>query len=308
LLFTFILIAGLALDVNYSYASSKNFESSVEEGEGTNSQESADIKSEESFIRDTPTNESLSTPTKGSNSNDTSKEEETFSISPELLDKQSSPTRTNVTSNLSNDSITVPKRGITIDEDALSQTLKPSLYRVQVAFDIIHVSDNHEGLFSGTGEFDLAAYVQGRKVSLTDAAKGKLWDVGEPFAATFRPQPAVTVSIPSTSSLSIFTVGSEVDGCGRTAFPGELSSVATAVLDTDINKVGYAIREIQKELNNVINQQGCTNENDILGTINKVYNVKNGFGAGFNYAVGVHEVTSGLSDFRLTYNIRVYPP
>jgi hypothetical protein len=101
-----------------------------------------------------------------------------------------------------------------------------------VTFDSITVHDNHEGLIDGDGEWKLAAYVQGKKIDLTEAGctpgtitvtlpngqhltidKCKvtgLGDVGDGETIKFRPG-EVTVDIPLGLPLSIFVYGEEVD-------------------------------------------------------------------------------------------------
>ena len=94
-------------------------------------------------------------------------------------------------------------------------------YKVKVIFDSMTVHNDHEGTLSGDGEYDIAAYVQGIKVGLTDTSGpgAGLWDVSSGETVTFDLGTEVTIDIPDIVPLSILTVGSEVDGCDRTVFP-----------------------------------------------------------------------------------------
>ena len=131
-----------------------------------------------------------------------------------------------------------PKSTLTIQEK-LSKGIIPNvkiitpplIYKVTVKFDSITVNDDHEGALSGDAEYDLTAYVQGLKVGLTDKShRGsnvarddtpphRLDDVSEGETVGFEPDTEVTVEIPDTMPLSIFTVGEEVDRCGRGNHP-----------------------------------------------------------------------------------------
>jgi hypothetical protein len=167
------------------------------------------------------------------------------------------------------------------------QILKPPTYKVTVVFDWMKVHDSHEGLLSGKGEYDIVAYVQGKKVALTDlSGPGQgLWDVGRGETVTFNPSAEVVVDILPQFPLSIFTVGSEVDGCDRTAFPELIQEVVLKVLT-----VGGSLKPIQDELNDAINWVGCKlNPNDVLGVINKVYKAP-------IYGAGIHYETSDKRD------------
>jgi len=80
------------------------------------------------------------------------------------------------------------------------------------------------------GEYLLDAFVNGEKVSLGTKG-GFLWDVRGGAPAYRFPQTAqVTVNVPRDGSLTINTVGSEVDGCGNTrTLPTKLPSPVTEV-------------------------------------------------------------------------------
>src|SRR5215207_5510577 len=73
------------------------------------------------------------------------------------------------------------------------------------------------------GEYLFDVFVNGEKVSLGTKG-GFLWDVRGGAPAYRFPQTAqVTVNVPRDGSLTINTVGSEVDGCGNTrTLPGKL--------------------------------------------------------------------------------------
>jgi hypothetical protein len=179
------------------------------------------------------------------------------------------------------------------------QILTPPTYKVTVVFDWMKVHESHEGLLSGGGEYDIVAYVQGKKVALTDlSGPGQgLWDVSRGETVTFNPSAEVVVEILPQFPLSIFTVGAEVDGCDRTAFPEIIQDVVLKVLT-----VGGSLKTIQDELNDAINWAGCKlNPNDVLGVINKDYKVP-------TYGAGIHYETSDKGDFSLRYTISVTAP
>ena len=117
----------------------------------------------------------------------------------------------------------------------------PPAYRVKTTFYNIQVHNDHDGLARGNGEWDLAAFVQGIRVPLTekscrtnpittgvsvaDCGIGSIeggttayfGDLGKPIDLGT----SVTVDLPRTVPLSIFTAGIEEDDCGRAEFPSE---------------------------------------------------------------------------------------
>ena len=117
----------------------------------------------------------------------------------------------------------------------------PPAYRVKTTFYNIKVHNDHDGLSRGDGEWDLAAFVQGIKVPLTEKScrtnyittagsvppcglgdieggtSALFADLGKPLDAGT----SVTVDLPRTVPLSIFATGIEEDDCGRAEFPDE---------------------------------------------------------------------------------------
>jgi hypothetical protein len=181
----------------------------------------------------------------------------------------------------------------------LSILTSPPPYKVRVVFDSMTVHNSHEGTFSGDGEYDIVAYVQGKKVGLTDASGpgDGLWDVSSGETVTFKPGTEATVSISSNLPLSIMTVGSEVDGCDRTAFPEDIQDGILRVLT-----LGGALKSIQDEINSGINWIGCKlNGNDVLGVISKIYQPT-------DYGAGSHAEKSDKGDFSLRYTVSVTAP
>jgi hypothetical protein len=73
-----------------------------------------------------------------------------------------------------------------------------NLYTVKVTFDSMTVHNNHEGLLSGDGEFDIVAYVHANRVRLTDPSGpgSGLWDVSEGETVSFDPGTEITVNLP----------------------------------------------------------------------------------------------------------------
>jgi hypothetical protein len=76
-------------------------------------------------------------------------------------------------------------------------------YKVKVTFD--SMTHDHEGALSGDGEYDIAAYVQGIKVGLTDASGpgDGLWDISSGETVSFDRGTEVTVDISDYVPLSI---------------------------------------------------------------------------------------------------------
>jgi hypothetical protein len=101
--------------------------------------------------------------------------------------------------------------------DNLNPILNP-IYKIKVTFNSITI--HHDRDDASDGEFDLSAFVQGKRVDLTAASGGKIYDAHEGETYSFNPDTEVTVDLRATVPLSIFTVGHEVDRCGRVDWPG----------------------------------------------------------------------------------------
>ena len=187
-------------------------------------------------------------------------------------------------------------------------------YKVKVTFTSVTVHNPHEGTFSGDGEYDLSVYVHGKLVSLTDMSRkaggSGLWDVSTGETVRFPPGSETSVDIDRILPLSIFTVGSEVDDCGRTSFPSNLEPQIVTLLKN--NWVGQNIIKavntlnplggIQDQIDKAINYIGCKlNKNDDIGDIVKAYDA-------VNYGSGPHFDRSDRGDFSLAYTISVVPP
>ena len=103
---------------------------------------------------------------------------------------------------------------------------------VTVKFISIKVNNDRDPniVVQNDGEYLLDAFVNGEKVSLGTKG-GFLWDVRGGAPAYRFPQTAqVTVNVPRDGSLTVNTVGSEVDGCGNTrTLPTKLPSPVTEV-------------------------------------------------------------------------------
>jgi hypothetical protein len=193
----------------------------------------------------------------------------------------------------------------------LSILTPPPPYKIKVTFDSMTVHNDHEGALSGDGEYDIAAYVQGIKVGLTDASGpgDGLWDVSNGETVTFDLGTEVTVDIPANVPLSVLTVGSEVDGCDRTAFPESIQDkISELIAKTPIGVVigivdmAPSLEDIQSRINSAINWVGCKlNSNDILGVLNEVYEPT-------SYGAGSHAEKSDKDDFTLRYSVSVTAP
>jgi hypothetical protein len=190
--------------------------------------------------------------------------------------------------------------------------------RITVTFNSITIHNPHEpGFISPTSdaEFDLIAYVQGKKVDLTDASVNCVY-AGVDFPpcglgdadwkeTIYFNQPnqdhraEITVDMPQGMPLSIFTVGQEVDECGRVPFPKYITQVEESIVQNPIVDERYsAIAAIQKKLNSYDCDSIFENDNEVLGTINEFYEAP-------SYQMGQHEIKSSSKDFTLRYTIYV---
>ena len=176
------------------------------------------------------------------------------------------------------------------------------------------------------GEYLLDAFVNGEKVSLGTKG-GFLWDVRGGAPAYRFPQTAqVTVNVPRDGSLTVNTVGSEVDGCGNTrTLPGKLPdpvllvakkagipglSTVSKYLDTLNPAFGIPIppgaSTILSALGlkslldpaTLVSWASCKlDPNDTIGEVNQVY-------PGPDFGRGLKSVESDTGYWVLTYEIQ----
>jgi hypothetical protein len=255
----FAIVVSLVLIAPPVYAGMNTTELGLEESADINPEGSESTSEAQNELTNTDANETSTMP---SDSNDTSEASTDNNVTGESLPPVSKKSQR--TSEIVND---------------LGLDLSAQKSRVKIIFDSMQVKDNHEGELSGDGEYDISAYAQGKRVGLTDASGpgAGLWDVSNGETVTFDPGTEVTVELAKDEGLSIFTVGSEVDGCGRTSFPSDLPEVLEAVKPRPHDEIipGIdpirTIGAIQKKLNSGINWVGCKlNPNDDVGTINKM--------------------------------------
>jgi hypothetical protein len=307
LAFLLILVVTAVLHTQISHASSDNLQSQSgkpldtsdnSDNSDTQNQEGTDTNTREGpETSDIVTNESDAAPDETSNASSIIPSAESITTAPSYLTPSNQSS--NQTEEASKPTATIGRQlspGLLSDLAIISP---PPPHKVKVTFDSMAVHNDHEGALSGDGEYDIAVYVQGIKVGLTDASGpgDGLWDVSSGETVTFNPGTEVTVAIPSTLPLSVMTVGSEVDGCDRTAFPEDIQDGILRVLT-----LGGALRNIQDEINDGINWIGCKlNGNDVLGVINNVYEPT-------SYGAGSHEEKSDKGDFTLRYTIGVTAP
>jgi hypothetical protein len=196
----------------------------------------------------------------------------------------------------------------------------PSGYRVTVTFHSLTVHDTRDGFWRGDGEYDVVAYVQGVKVSLTDASVGEgfcagwgcppMMDADEDERFVFTTGTRVTIDLPQTHPLSVFTVGVELDGCGRSAFPEiGIARVQDGVSLVEIfrNPVLDWYHAVEDFQSFAVSWVGCNRStyyafggNDVLGSINKFYEPP-------GYGAGQHVDVVSYGDFTLVYTITVAP-
>ncbi|HET7643786.1 MAG TPA: hypothetical protein VFK40_09780 [Nitrososphaeraceae archaeon] len=295
----------------------------------TDNQESLNIKFEESSERtnseiesspDNEINESDTAYADTSNINSsTSNQDSITMITSDLITDTDNQQSSNLTAVDHNSKITLEEKlakGIT--PDIKIDTPLPT-YKVKVQFDSITVYEDHEGPLSGDAEYDLTVYVQGVKVELTDKTTGeRIWmgqdippfglgDVSEGETVTFDPDTEVTVEIPETLPLLIFTVGDEVDHSCRSKHPENILDKLITILHKPKDTWFDSIKVIQHNENfntctTRFNNSELINPSDILGIITKFYDPP-------SYGGGPHtNVVSDTGDFILRYTITVIPP
>jgi hypothetical protein len=282
--------------------------------------------SESSTTIDTDTNKSTTiTPEDIFNMESTTPSEESITMTTsDLSHGNQSSNKTKLEPNATLTTQEKLSRGIIPNVEIL--TLSP--YKVTVVFDSITVNEDHEGALSGDAGYDLTAYVQGVKVGLTDksypggapyAYSGTLppvglGDVSEGETIEFNPEARVTVEIPETLPLSIFTIGDEVDHSCRSKHPDKIQDEIITILqkpqDTWFDSV--KVIQINRNINSCTvgdNKVQLQNPNDILGKITKFYLPPGSSYEPIGYGAGAHtDVVSDTGDFTLRYTIAVTPP
>jgi hypothetical protein len=205
----------------------------------------------------------------------------------------------------------------------IGDSILNALYKVRVTFNSITVHNTHDPGFispQGEGEYDLTAYVQGRKVDLTEATVNCLYagvdfppcglgdsDLRETIYFNKPDQDVraeIIVEIPKNVPLSIFTVGQESDECGRVPFPKYLKEIDSIISNRNLDRTSQsqAVVDTQKRLNSYDCDSILENDNEVLGTINKFYDPT-------SYGAGDHtNVVSSSRDFTLRYTISVTAP
>ena len=328
--FQFILVISLCIGISIPYADAINKESQSEDltdSSDTDNQESLNTESEESSERtntesesspDIENNESATASADTSNINSSTANPEFITMIPSDL-TPGNQQFSNLTAVEHNSTLTLEEKlskGIIPD---IKINTPPPTHKVKVQFDSITVYEDHEGPLSGDAEYDLTAYVQGVKVELTDKTTGEgIWvgqdippfglgDVSEGETVTFDPDTEVTVEIPETLPLLIFTVGDEVDHSCRTKHPDNIWDKLITILQKPQDTWFDSVKVIQQNENlNVctskFNNAALMNPSDILGIITKFYDPP-------DYGGGSHtSVVSDTGDFILKYTITVIPP
>jgi hypothetical protein len=205
-------------------------------------------------------------------------------------------------------------RGIVITNTSISFP-----YEVTVRFDSITVRDNHEYSRYNNAEYDLSAFVQGIRIPLTDRSfvgicggagdplPCGLGDASEGETITFTPGTEVTVYLPATLPLSVFTAGQEVDECGIVDFDDPRGEILRQrLVETFKNNSLNWIQTIYEYQNRIAPSDDLSlvcpiDYNDRIGNIIKFYNP-------VDYGAGAHtNVYSSQSDFILRYTITVKP-
>jgi hypothetical protein len=192
-------------------------------------------------------------------------------------------------------------------------------YEVTVRFDSITVNENHETTFLNDAQYDLSAFVQGNRIPLTDRSfRGTCSGVGDPLpcglgdvsegeTVTFTPGTEVTVYLPTTLELSIFTVGQEVDLCGTLDFDNPLGeNLRQGLVETFKDDSLNWLEAINTYLNRMVPSDDLSlicaiDSNDRLGDIIKFY-------PPIGYGTGAHSIGTNAGDYTLRYTITVTPP
>lgn len=212
----------------------------------------------------------------------------------------------------------------------------PPAYQVKVTFYWLQVHNDHDGLARGAGEWDMAAFVQGIKVPLTDKSwtgicGGFMHDTPPPcglgdidggdtvvFSDQGKPLDAgtsVTLQLPRTVPLSIFTAGIEVDDCGRAVFPDEKAQIALMQLMRD-ERLDW-IHPIQNFISNVRAQDNAYSNvpsapicvySDIFAGSDKLGNIIRFYEPiDYGKSDGCTRDKSDSGDYTLCYRITVTP-
>lgn len=145
----------------------------------------------------------------------------------------------------------------------------------------IRIYNTHEGALSGDGEYDLYIYVHGKLFSLTDLSRKSggygLRDVSKDETVKFAPGTKILVDVPVNIRLSVFTVGSEDDGCGKENYPPDIQDKILSMFKpiakyNDIEGVfsdTAALRKIQVEIDKP--KQCALNSDDNIANVVKVF-------------------------------------
>ena len=183
-------------------------------------------------------------------------------------------------------------------------------YRVTVTFDSITVHNDHDhcsylrspfGGCSGSGEWNLFAYVQGQQIDLKRESSNRLSDVDGGDTVNFKPTAQVTLDIPKTHPLSIFTVGYEDDPpiFGACLESPPYDPAILQIFEDPPSTWFDAIHSYQIDHTGPPCGPGW---GDSIGIINKIYDPP-------AYGEGAHtNVVSSIGDFTLRYTISVQPP
>jgi hypothetical protein len=203
-------------------------------------------------------------------------------------------------------------------------------YEVKVTFDSITIHNDHEGAASGDGEFDLSAFVQGKRVDLTGGTGyactrsvynpqmhtwtqqpswcERLWDAQEGKTYQFNPGTEVTVLVPENVPLSFLIGGGEDDGEGRYWYPARekyFKELADLLQDPVVLLDKDKVDNIKATISgNLQVHSFCSfptlNCNDNIGDIQVYYEAP-------DYGKGSHEEKANLNDYTLRYTISASP-
>ena len=207
-------------------------------------------------------------------------------------------------------------KGITPGNSTIN--FPPPTYKIKVKFDSIKIQETHDpGILTSQsdGEYDLYAFVQGVPIGLTDRSfdgicggSGDplpcgLGDVSHGETVYFSPLAEITVDIPETLPLSIFTAGVEVDNCGRIFDTQVATDKVMAILKQPEETWAQSVQVWADGRSYPYGHTATCflNFNDPLGSIVKFYKPP-------AYGAGAHEEFANNADYILRYTITVVPP
>lgn len=176
---------------------------------------------------------------------------------------------------------------------------------MKVTFNSITIKNDHESFLQGDGEYNLAAYVQGKPIVLSNANKA-LHGAAEGCTYNFPSTTSVTTTTTGGQPLLLEVGGEENDWCQPQTWPdlqqqvsSRLASLAEPSQSNSSDTSSGIVDDVVKYVLSHYKEIGCgVNKNDELGTISKMY-LPPSFDAGTN------EETSSSKNYILRYTVEL---